>query len=70
MATVTITGAAGGEFGAQARKLAKAIEKLAAPIPDLNATGASCVLTIDNGTGFAKVTISGGPYTDTVGVTV
>jgi hypothetical protein len=68
MATVTCTTAAGGQFGSSLRALAAALEQLAAAVPDGNATGASSVLTIDNGTGFAKVTISAGPYTNTVGV--
>jgi len=67
---VTITGTAGGNFGAQCRKMAKALELLASDIPDNNATGASSVLTIDNGTGFCKLTISAGPYLNTTGVTV
>ena len=68
MATVTLTEAAGGQFGSKCRALANAIEKLVQDVPDNNPTGASCVLTIDNGTGFAKVTISAGPYTNTTGV--
>lgn len=67
MATVTCTVAAGGNFGSNLRALAMAINKLAQDVPDNNPTGASSVLTIDNGTGFAKVTISAGPYTNTTG---
>jgi hypothetical protein len=67
MATVTCTVAAGGQFGSSLRSLAAALQKLAQDVPDGNPTGASSVLTIDNGTGFAKVTISAGPYTNTTG---
>jgi hypothetical protein len=69
MATVTCTTAAGGQFGSSLRALASALTQLAASVPDGNHSGASCVLTIDNGTGFAKVTISAGPYTNTTGFT-
>jgi len=69
MATVSCTATAGGDFGAQCRKLAKAIEKVAATVPDKNSTGASSVLVINDAVGFAKVTITG-PYADSVGVTV
>jgi hypothetical protein len=69
MATVTCTTTAGGTFGSNLRALAMALNKLAQDVPDNNPTGASSVLTIDNGTGFAKVTISAGPYTNTVGFT-
>jgi hypothetical protein len=69
MATVTCTSTVGTHFGSSLRALAHALEKLAATVPDNNATGASSVLTIDNGTGFAKVTISSGPYTNTTGFT-
>jgi hypothetical protein len=67
MATVTCTVAAGGNFGSNVRALASALQKLVADVPDNNPTGASSVLTIDNATGFAKVTISAGPYTNTTG---
>jgi hypothetical protein len=67
MATVTCTTTAGGTFGSNIRALAAALTKLAQDVPDNNPTGASSVLTIDNGTGFAKVTISAGPYTNTTG---
>lgn len=43
-----------------------AINKLAQDVPDTNATGASTVLTIDNGTGsgeLVSVQITAGPYT-------
>jgi hypothetical protein len=69
MATVTCTTTVPGTFGSNIRALAKALEKLAQDIPDNNPAGASSVLTIDNGTGFAKVTISAGPYTNTTGYT-
>jgi hypothetical protein len=68
MATVTCTSTVGTNFGSNISALARALEELAASVPDNNATGASSVLTIDNGTGFAKVTISSGPYTNTTGV--
>ena len=67
MATVTCTATAGSTFGSSIRSLAAALQKLAEDVPDNNPTGASSVLTIDNGTGFAKVTISAGPYTNTTG---
>ena len=70
MATVTCTTTAGGNFGSNLRALAWGLQQLAASVPDVNATGASSVLTIDNGSGFAKVTISAGPYTNTTGFTV
>lgn len=69
MATVTCTTAAGGSFGGSLRALAHALYQLAQDVPDNNPTGASSVLTIDNGTGFAKVTISAGPYTNSTGFT-
>lgn len=65
MATVTLTTTAGGNFGSNIRALAAALNKLAQDIPDVNSTGASSVLTIDNGSGFAKVTISAGPWSNT-----
>lgn len=49
MATLDITFATtDGNAGAHFRKLAKQIEKAASIVPDLNPTGASYVLTIDN----------------------
>lgn len=68
MASVTLTSTAGSTFGSSIRSLAGALEKLAQDVPDNNPTGASSVLTIDNATGFAKVTISAGPYLNTTGV--
>jgi len=59
--------AAGGDFGSSIRGLARALEQLAQDVPDHNPTGASSVLTLDNGTGFCKVTISAGPYTNSTG---
>lgn len=67
MATLTLTSTAGSTFGSSLRSLAAAIEKLAQDVPDNNPTGASSVCTLDNGTGFCKVTISAGPYTNTTG---
>lgn len=67
MATLTFTVAAGGNFGSNVRALAMALNKLVQDVPDGNPTGASSVLTLDNGTGFAKATISAGPYTNTTG---
>lgn len=64
MASVTLTVAAGGNAGAQFRQLAKAIEKAVAHVPDTNSTGASTVLTIDNGAGsLCGVQVTAGPYT-------
>lgn len=68
MATLTCTTTAGGCFGSNLRALANALYILGQSVPDNNPTGASSVLTIDNGSGFAKVTISAGPYTNTTGV--
>jgi hypothetical protein len=63
MATLTITIAVTGEAGAQLRGLANAIEKVASAVPDKSATGASTVLTIDNGVGSTcGVQITAGPY--------
>lgn len=67
MASVTCTTTAGGCFGSNLRALAHALNMLAQDVPDNNATGASSVLTIDNASGFARVTISAGPYTNTTG---
>ena len=69
MATVTCTTTAPGNFGSNLRALAEALEKLAANVPDVNSSGASSVLTIDNSAGFAKVTISAGPWLNTTGFT-
>lgn len=65
MATLTITLAKGSEAGATLRKLAQRINECASNIPDANPTGASYVLTIDNGpsTGTASVQITAGPIT-------
>lgn len=64
MATVTVTFAINTHAGAQLRALAKAIEKVAAPVPDNVSSGASTVLTIDNApsSGTVSVQISAGPY--------
>lgn len=66
MATVTVTWTAGKTAGTGLRGLASAINKLAADVPDCNATGASTVLTIDNATTsgeLCSVQITAGPYT-------
>jgi hypothetical protein len=65
VATLSITVAAGGEFGASMRQFGLAIEKAVANVPDKNSTGASCVLTIDNAptTGVVSVQVTAGPYT-------
>lgn len=62
MATLPITITAGNNAGASLRQLALAIQKAASVLPDTNPTGASVVLTIDNGpaTGVASVIVSGG----------
>jgi hypothetical protein len=65
MATVTVTWTAGQTAGSGIRGLANALLKLAADVPDTNATGASTVLTIDNSTSSGEkcsVQITAGPY--------
>lgn len=67
MATLTITipaGSSNGGAGEVLRSLSKAIQQVAAGVPDRTPTGASTVLTIDNGpaTGLASVAITAGPY--------
>lgn len=64
MATLTFTFTAGSEAGASMRSLANAIERACAHMPDKNSTGASTVVTLDNGpsTGFASVQVTAGPY--------
>lgn len=64
MATLAITLAINTNAGAVLRRLASQIEKAAADVPDLNSSGASVVLTIDNapGAGTATVQVTGGPY--------
>lgn len=64
IATLTITIAAGGNAGATFRKLAARIEQATRDMPDINSTGASVVLTIDNApsVGVATVQVTGGPY--------
>lgn len=60
-AAITIT-TAQGNAGAILRQLACAIEKAAAPLSDLNPSGASVVCTISDApaTGNASVVVSGG----------
>jgi hypothetical protein len=62
MSTQAITIAAGGNAGAQLRLLGNLIQKAATPLGDTNGSGASVVLTIDNGPtgGVASVVVSGG----------
>lgn len=64
MATLTVTIAAGNETGAILRKLAKNIEQIASGVPDRVSSGASTVLTIDNGpaSGAVSVQLTAGPY--------
>lgn len=64
MATVTLTFTAGQNPGSTLRQLALAIQKAALPLPDTVSTGASTVVTIDNGpaTGAASVQVTAGPY--------
>lgn len=64
MSTLAITFSAGGNTGAQLRKLATQIENLSMGVPDVVPTGADTVLTIDNGpsAGTASVQITAGPY--------
>ena len=65
MATVTVTWTAGSYVGAELRRLANRIEKMAASVPDYVPTGASTVLTVDNApaTGHVSVQLTAGPYT-------
>lgn len=64
MATLTLTITAGSNPGEVLRRLAKQIEQCAVVVPDSVCTGASTVLTIDNGpsAGVASVQITAGPY--------
>lgn len=62
MASLTLTFTAGSNAGASLRKLAKKIEECASTLPDVNSTGASTVLTLDNGSGVCTVQITAGPY--------
>ena len=61
MATVTITITAGNNAGSTFRKMAAQINKIAASVPDVNSTGASYVLTVDNSDN--SVAITAGPTT-------
>jgi hypothetical protein len=72
MATVTVTFAANTNAGAQIRRLAKALELAVAQMPDNPGSGASTVLTVDNGpsTGTVSVQITAGPYTNTAPIIV
>lgn len=64
MATLTLTIAAGANAGSSFRHLAKIIERASMDMPDVVSTGASTVMTIDNGAGpVATVQITAGPYT-------
>ena len=60
MATQTHTFAAGQHAGSRLRRMARAIERAAADVPDVVPTGASTVLTIDNTA--LSVQITAGPY--------
>lgn len=64
MSTLAVTWTAGSETGASLRALSAAIEKMAGDVPDRVPTGASTVLTIDNGpaTGNVSVKLTAGPY--------
>jgi len=65
VASVTLTVAAGGDFGSQLRQLARAIEEVAMSVPDKVSTGASSVLTIDNaasGAALCSVQVTAGRY--------
>lgn len=61
MATVTVTITAGNNAGATFRKMGKQIQKMASNLPDVNSTGASYVLTVDNSDN--SVAITAGPVT-------
>ena len=64
MATLAITFTAGSETGAQIRKMADQLERMAGDIPDRVSSGASTVLTFDNApsTGTVSMQITAGPY--------
>jgi hypothetical protein len=64
MAALTITWTANSPVGSQLRGLARAIEQVAANVPDLVSSGASTVLTITapDSPGEASVQITAGPY--------
>lgn len=60
-AVVTIT--AGGAGGSQLRRLAQVIAQAASAVPDVNSSGASLTLTINDapgGNGVASVLLAGG----------
>lgn len=62
IATLTLTTTAGGYAGSQLRHLAMVLVQVANTLPDSNSTGASTVVTLDNGVGYCGVQVTGGPY--------
>lgn len=64
MATLTFTFTVGSEARASMSRIAQAIEQACAHMPDRNSTGASTVVTLDNGpsTGVCSVRVTAGPY--------
>ena len=63
MASAVITIAAGGNAGAQLRRLGNIIQQAATPLGDVNATGASVTCTINDtpgSNGIASVLVAGG----------
>jgi Cu/Ag efflux pump CusA len=57
MATLAVTVA--GHSGSRLRRMAQQIEKCAIDVPDVVATGASVVLTIDNTANTVQITAGG-----------
>lgn len=72
MATLTLTIPANvgandhRNTGAELRRFAKQFEKAVAHVPDKVPSGASTVVTIDNGAGnLASIVVTSGPYAGT-----
>lgn len=63
MASAVVTITAGGEAGAQLRKLGEIIQQAASALADRNSTGSSVTCTINDtpgGNAIASVVIAGG----------
>ena len=60
MATQAHTFTAGSHSGSRLRRLARAVERAAADVPDVTSTGASVVVTFDNTANSVQITA--GPY--------
>jgi len=67
MATLALTFTAGTDTGALLRRAAEQLQKMSYDIPDKVATGASTVVTVDNGPtgGNVSFQVTAGPYTST-----